>query len=208
MSKCVAGTATVSSPRPWSDRSTSASRPSSTGRPRWTRWIANQDATLRQAAGQAFYDTSKVTFLDRRARARKQQLRVDVLNYLDEFSPNGQDILDNFEFLNQIPRLDRADALGRAQKQNRESWDRNYAGIKMVTAGVMALSGCDQFVSVLSLTVEEDQFSDARCGVVTVESIVAMPMNSYAVSESRRIVFLAWSSNSRTFLTPARHLWA
>ena len=34
------------------------------------------------------------------------------MDYLDGFSPNVQDILDNFEFRNQIPRLDRADALG------------------------------------------------------------------------------------------------
>ena len=32
--------------------------------------------------------------------------------YLDGFSPNVQDILDNFEFRNQIPRLSRADAVG------------------------------------------------------------------------------------------------
>ncbi len=32
--------------------------------------------------------------------------------YLDGFSPNVQDILENFEFRNQIPRLSKADALG------------------------------------------------------------------------------------------------
>jgi type I restriction-modification system DNA methylase subunit len=32
--------------------------------------------------------------------------------YLDGFSPNVQEILDNFEFRNQIPRLSKADALG------------------------------------------------------------------------------------------------
>ncbi len=74
--------------------------------------IANQDAALRQAAGQAFHNTSQFTLRDLRARAGRQQLRADFIDYLDGFSPNVQDILDNFEFRNQIPRLDRADALG------------------------------------------------------------------------------------------------
>ena len=74
--------------------------------------VANQDAALRQAAGQAFHNTSKFTLRDLRARAGRQQLRADFADYLDGFSFNVQDILDNFEFRNQIPRLDRADALG------------------------------------------------------------------------------------------------
>ena len=74
--------------------------------------VANQDAALRQVAGQAFHNTSQFTLRDLRARARKQQLRADFVDYLDGFSPNVQDILGNFEFRNQIPRLDRADALG------------------------------------------------------------------------------------------------
>jgi type I restriction enzyme M protein len=74
--------------------------------------IVHQDAALRQAAGQAFYNTSKFTLRDLRSRASQQQLRADFEAYLDGFSPNVQDILDNFEFRNQIPRLSRADALG------------------------------------------------------------------------------------------------
>src|SRR5438876_3392711 len=74
--------------------------------------IANQDHALRQAAGQAFYNTSKFTLRDLRARASQQQLRADFEAYLDGFSPNVQEILDNFEFRNQIPRLSKADALG------------------------------------------------------------------------------------------------
>jgi len=74
--------------------------------------ITNQDAALRQAAGQAFYNTSKFTLRDLRARASQQQLKADFEAYLDGFSPNVQDILDSFEFRNQIPRLSRADALG------------------------------------------------------------------------------------------------
>ncbi len=46
------------------------------------------------------------------SRASQQQLKADFEAYLDGFSPNVQDILDKFEFLNQIPRLSKADALG------------------------------------------------------------------------------------------------
>ena len=74
--------------------------------------IENQDQALRQAAGEAFYNTSKFTLRDLRARASQQQLRADFETYLDGFSPNVQDILENFEFRNQIPRLSKADALG------------------------------------------------------------------------------------------------
>ncbi|WP_419167177.1 type I restriction-modification system subunit M [Candidatus Palauibacter sp.] len=74
--------------------------------------IADQKVALRQAAGQPFYNTSKFTLHDLRARASRQQLRADFEDYLDGFSPSVQDILENFEFRNQIPRLSRADALG------------------------------------------------------------------------------------------------
>src|ERR1700731_1228375 len=74
--------------------------------------ITNQDAALRQAAGQAFYNTSRFTLRDLRSRTSQQQLRADFEAYLDGFSPNVQDILEKFEFRNQIPRLSKADALG------------------------------------------------------------------------------------------------
>jgi type I restriction enzyme M protein len=74
--------------------------------------IVHQDQALRQAAGQAFYNTSEFTLRDLQARANRQQLRSDFEAYLDGFSPSVQDILDNFEFRNQIPRLSKADALG------------------------------------------------------------------------------------------------
>ena len=74
--------------------------------------ITNQDQALRQAAGQAFYNTSRFTLRDLRSCVSQQQLRSDFEAYLDGFSPNVQDILDKFEFRNQIPRLSRADALG------------------------------------------------------------------------------------------------
>ena len=74
--------------------------------------IIEQDAALRQAAGQAFYNTLRFTLRDLWARASQQQLTADFVAYLDGFSPNVQDILDNFEFRNQIPRLSKGDALG------------------------------------------------------------------------------------------------
>ena len=74
--------------------------------------IIHQDQALRQAAGQAFYNTSRFTLRDLKARASQQQLKADFEAYLDGFSPNVQDILEKFEFRNQIPRLSKADALG------------------------------------------------------------------------------------------------
>ncbi|HVJ52997.1 MAG TPA: class I SAM-dependent DNA methyltransferase [Aliidongia sp.] len=74
--------------------------------------ITNQDAALRQAAGQAFYNTSRFTLRDLRHRASQAQLKADFEAYLDGFSPNVQEILDNFEFRNQIPKLSKADVLG------------------------------------------------------------------------------------------------
>jgi type I restriction enzyme M protein len=74
--------------------------------------IVNQDQALRQAAGQAFYNASRFTLRDLRARASQAQLKADFEAYLDGFSSNVQDILEKFEFRNQIPRLSRADALG------------------------------------------------------------------------------------------------
>ncbi len=74
--------------------------------------ITNQDAALRKASGQAFYNTSPFMLRDFKARASRQQLEADFRAYLDGFSPNVQEILDNFEFRNQIPRLAKADVLG------------------------------------------------------------------------------------------------
>ena len=74
--------------------------------------VVEQDPALRQAAGQAFYNTSKFTLRDLKARASRQQLKADFEAYLDGFSPNVQDILEKFEFWHQIPRLSKADALG------------------------------------------------------------------------------------------------
>jgi len=74
--------------------------------------IVHQDDALRGASGQAFYNISKFTLRDLKARSSQQQLRADFEAYLDGFSPSVQDILENFEFRNQVPRLSKADALG------------------------------------------------------------------------------------------------
>lgn len=74
--------------------------------------ITEQRAALCEAAGQAFYNTSKFTLRDLRSRGSQQQLLADFEDYLNGFSPNVQDILDNFKFRNQLPTLSKADAIG------------------------------------------------------------------------------------------------
>jgi type I restriction enzyme M protein len=74
--------------------------------------ITNQDDALRAASGQAFYNTSPFLLRDLKSRATQQKLKDDFEAYLDGFSPNVQDILNNFAFRNQIPKLSKADALG------------------------------------------------------------------------------------------------
>ena len=74
--------------------------------------ITNQDAALRQASDQAFYNTSPFRLRDLASRGRQQQLRADFEAYLDGFSPNVQEVLEKFRFHNQIPTLVEADALG------------------------------------------------------------------------------------------------
>jgi type I restriction enzyme M protein len=74
--------------------------------------ITEQRAALCGAAGQAFFNTSPFTLRDLKARASHQQLKADFEDYLNGFSPNVQDILENFKFRNQIPTLAKADALG------------------------------------------------------------------------------------------------
>ena len=74
--------------------------------------ITNQDAALRQAAGEAFYNTSPFRLRDLTSRGRQQQLRADFETYLYGFSPNVGEVLDKFKFHHQIPTLVEADALG------------------------------------------------------------------------------------------------
>ena len=74
--------------------------------------VANPHAALCRASGEAFYNTSPFRLRDLASRARRQTLKADFEAYLDGFSPNVQEVLDKFEFRNQIPRLVEADVLG------------------------------------------------------------------------------------------------
>ena len=74
--------------------------------------VVGQHPALCRAAGQPFYNTSGFTLRDLKARARQQQLKADFEAYLDGFSENVREILEKFEFRNQIPRLVEADILG------------------------------------------------------------------------------------------------
>jgi type I restriction enzyme M protein len=74
--------------------------------------ITEQRAALCKAAGQAFYNTSKFTLRDLRSRGNQQKLKTDFEAYLEGFSPNVHEILDNFKFRNQLSTLSKADALG------------------------------------------------------------------------------------------------
>lgn len=74
--------------------------------------IADQDAPLRDAAKQDFYNTSGFSLQDLRHVSNSTRLRQNFEAYLDGFSPNVQEIIDNFELRNQLPRLTKADALG------------------------------------------------------------------------------------------------
>ncbi len=74
--------------------------------------ITEQRAALCDAAGQAFYNTSKFTLRDLKSRGSQQQLLADFEDYLNGFSPDVQDILENFKFRNQLTTLSRADAIG------------------------------------------------------------------------------------------------
>ena len=74
--------------------------------------VTNPDSALRQASGEAFYNTSPFRLRDLASRGRQQQLRADFEEYLNGFSENVQEVLEKFKFRNQIPTLVEADALG------------------------------------------------------------------------------------------------
>ena len=74
--------------------------------------ITNQTEALCVAAGQAFCNTSPFRLRDLTARAKQQQLKADFTAYLDGFSPNVQEILQKFQFRNQIDTMIEADILG------------------------------------------------------------------------------------------------
>ena len=73
--------------------------------------ISDQTGPLQQAAGQQFFNASPFTLRDLRNATSQHQLRDNFNAYLDGFSPNVQDILEKFEFRNQIARLSTSGAL-------------------------------------------------------------------------------------------------
>jgi type I restriction enzyme M protein len=74
--------------------------------------ITEQRAALAAAAGQSFYNTSRFTLRDLKSRGSQQQLLADFEDYLNGFSQNVQDILENFKFRNQLSTLSKSDSLG------------------------------------------------------------------------------------------------
>ena len=74
--------------------------------------IVHQDAALRKAAGQDYYNVFKWGLKDLKARSSQQQLQADFEAYLDGYSANVQEILEKFKFRNQIPTLVDANILG------------------------------------------------------------------------------------------------
>src|SRR6266542_122284 len=71
--------------------------------------IVNQDVALRTASGQAFYNMSEFTL--RRLLDNPKQLRVNFTDFLDGFSTNVGEIIEKFDFRNQLKKLDDIDAL-------------------------------------------------------------------------------------------------
>ncbi len=69
--------------------------------------VVAQDGALKAAARQAFYNTSKFTLRDLTSRGNAQRLLADFEDYLNGFSPNVQDILENFKFRNHLAPLSR-----------------------------------------------------------------------------------------------------
>ena len=74
--------------------------------------ITSQHAALCDASKQAFYNTSKFTLRDLKSRSSQHQLLADFEDYLNGFSQNVQDILENFKFRNQLYTLSKSDSLG------------------------------------------------------------------------------------------------
>ena len=72
--------------------------------------IVNQDAALRQASHQDFYNVSPFTL--KSLMSSPKQLCPNFEAYLDGFSPNVREIVDKFYFRNQLKKLDEADSLG------------------------------------------------------------------------------------------------
>lgn len=73
--------------------------------------IKEQYAPLSRASGHAFYNVSPFKLKDLTARTSNQQLKADFIAYLDGFSDNVQEILQKFNFRNEIDKMIEADIL-------------------------------------------------------------------------------------------------
>jgi type I restriction enzyme M protein len=71
--------------------------------------VTNVDPVLQQASGEQFYNISPLTM--RRLLDDPTHIADNLRNYLLAFSPAARDVLEKFELLVQIDRLDRADLL-------------------------------------------------------------------------------------------------
>lgn len=74
--------------------------------------ITEQDEALCRVAGEAFCNSSPYTLSGLKSRTNQQQLKSDFILYLNGFSQNVQDIINRFEFRNQIDKLSEHDILG------------------------------------------------------------------------------------------------
>src|SRR5690349_12644747 len=74
--------------------------------------VAHQEAALKKAAGQAFYNASPYTLRELKNRGKSAQLKADFEAYLDGFSENVKEILAKFKFHNQVPTLHEHDLIG------------------------------------------------------------------------------------------------
>lgn len=74
--------------------------------------VLNQEIALCNIAGQAFCNASPFVLKQLKARTNKQQLKADLLAYLDGFSENVQDIIYKFKFRNEIDTLSDGGILG------------------------------------------------------------------------------------------------
>jgi type I restriction enzyme M protein len=71
--------------------------------------LENLDSQLRRASGFAFYNTSLYNF--ERLLDDAPNLQANLLNYINGFSDNMREVLDKFDFINTIAKLDEAGLL-------------------------------------------------------------------------------------------------
>ena len=74
--------------------------------------VSNKHDGLCSEAGQAFYNISPFTLKGLKSAESAQQHRQNFETYLDGFSDNVREILEKFNFRNQVPKLVEAGILG------------------------------------------------------------------------------------------------